>query len=261
MQKRLFLFPFLTFLTLSSAFGQIVGSEEEKKVDKTEEKKEDGIVDRANRQDLREIDSVTQVYFNTNWSNTFRTLTPNGELFGKELGKRSDETSANFWSYSVGIRNALSDHFQIEVGLGFMRNGEKYSFEGTDTSYSYTTTYRYITMPIVAYYTYGKDIKFLAGAGIMPQLFMSELKEINFVTTNNTKGKDEIKTKSGTAQHASFMSSALFRVGVQLNYSRYWSIYFMPEYRIQLTSTYGKNSAYIHKANAIGFNLGLTYQL
>jgi hypothetical protein len=257
MQKKIFLSLILTLLTLSNVMGQIVGSEDEK-VDK---KVEQGKIDRANRTELRAVDSVTQLFFNANWSVTYRELTPNGELFGKELGTRTNEKSANFWSYSLGMRNALSDHFQVEVGLGFTRNGEQYSFDEPDTSYYYKTTYRFISMPIVAYYTYGKDIKFFGGIGVMPQLFMSELQELKWTTKNNTKVTDEIKTKSGSAKHASFTSSALLRCGIQLNYSRYWSIYVMPEYRVQLSSTYGKNSPYIHKGNAIGLNIGFTYQL
>lgn len=256
MQKRLSLFIILTFLTLSNAVGQIII--EEKPI---ETKPEPKIIDKANRTVERELDSVTRLYFNTNWSSTFRELKPNGDLFGEELGTRADETRANFWSFSVGLRNKLTNHFELEVGLGFARNGEKYSFEGQDTNFNYTTKYNYITMPIVAYYTIGEEIRFFTGAGIMPGLFISEVQNQTWLTTNNTPGKKEIKTKGGTQSHATVVSSALFRIGVELKYSQFWSLYFMPEYRIQLNSTYGKTSDYIHKATALGFNLGLTYQL
>ena len=256
MQKRLFLSIILTFLMLSNAVGQIII--EEKPI---EDKPEPKIIDKANRASDRDVDSVTRLYFNSNWSSTFRELKPNGDLFGEELGTRADETRANFWSFGFGLRNKLSKHFQLEVGLGVSRNGEKYNFEGQDTNFSYTTKYNYITTPIIAYYTYGEEIRFVAGAGIMPGLFMSEVQNQEWLTTKNAPGKKEIKTKGGSQAHATAVSSALFRIGVELMYSRFWSLYFIPEYRIQLSNTYSKTSDYIHKANAFGFNLGLTYQL
>ncbi len=256
MQKRIFPFLFLSLLINFNAFSQVVTGDE-KEVDNYTEETEVEV------KEPREMDSVTQLYFNANWSNTFRSLTPNGDLFGEELGVREDETSANFWSYSLGLRNQLGKHFLFEVGLGLVRNGEKYAYSEilTDSAFSYTTKYTFISMPIVAYYTYGKEIKLMAGAGIVPQLFMSQVQDQNITTANNTKSKEEVKVKSGTPEHTSFTSSAVFRIGVQLQYSPFWSIYVMPEYRMQLGSTYGKTSPYLHKATAIGFNLGLTYQL
>lgn len=255
MQKRIILFLLLTLLTLSSAFSQIVNPDGKE----TKPSEEKVLVEKVKK--TRNVDSVTQLYFNSNFSVTNRTLTPNGELFGKPLGTRADETSANFWSFSAGIRNQMSKHFALEVGLGWTRNGEKYSYEQSDSNYNYTTRYSFLTMPVVGYFTYGKDIQLFAGAGLMPQLFMSQFQEFAWTSKNNTKYKDESKEKGGTPNHTAMTASALFRVGVQLKYSTFWSLYFIPEYRLQLGSTYGKNSAYIHKASAFGFNLGLTYQL
>lgn len=259
MQKSTIVLLFLSLLTIFNGFSQVVIGDKEPE-EKTEKKNP---IDRRNRKTNRELDSVTQIYFNTNWSTTYRNLKPNGDLFGDELGTRADETAANFWSFGFGLRNQLSKHFTLEVGLGLARNGEKYAFDdpNSDSSFNYTNRYTFITMPIVGYYTYGKEVKFLAGAGLMPQLFMNQRQEQTFTSAKNTKGKEEIITKSGTALHNSFAASAVFRVGVQLSYSPYWSIYFMPEYRLQLSSTYGKTTPFVHKATAIGFNLGLTYQL
>jgi hypothetical protein len=259
MQKRIFHLITITLLTVFNSFSQIV-IEGEQKEEKVESKTP---IDVVNRKRDREIDSATQLYFNTNWSSTYRQLSPNGDLFGEELGERANEFKANFWSYSFGLRNRLGKHFELEIGLGVTRNGEKYSYSAllTDSAYYYRNKYTFISMPIVAYYTYGEDVKVLGGIGIMPQLFMNHLQERTITTANNTKKTDEVKEKSGTNKYASFTSSAIFRVGVQLKYSPFWSIYIMPEYRIQLGSTFGKTAEYKHLATAIGFNLGLTYQL
>ncbi len=260
MQIRIIFLFLLIFLTVSNAFGQIV-IEEKPNPEKTEEKKESELFGTANRNNDRDVDSVTRLYFNSNWSKSYRELVPNGDLFGEDLGKRADEVSANFWSFGVGLRNRLGKHFELEVGLGYMRNGERYSFTLSDTNYNYTTRYNFISMPIVAYYTYGSGIKFLAGAGFVPQLFMSQVQNTTWKTTNNTPGETDVKTKSGTNEFASFTSSILFRVGIELKYSNYWALYLIPEYRQQVSSTYGKTSPYTHRANAFGFNLGLTYLL
>lgn len=259
MQKTIFFLLLFGLLTNFNAFSQIVTGEKEK-LEKTQEEEP---VERAEPRELRDIDSVTQVYFNSNWSSTFRELKPNGDLFGEELGDRANETRANFWSFGFGLRNQLGKHFVLEVGLGLIRNGEQYAYAdpNSDSTFSYTTRYTFISMPIVGYYSYGKEIKLLAGAGIVPQLFMNQVQNQEITSAINTKSKNEIKEKSGTPNHTSFTSSAVFRLGVQVKYSSFWSIYFVPEYRVQLGSTYGKTSPYSHKAYAIGFNLGLTYQL
>ncbi len=259
MQKRIFVLLILSILTVFNCFSQVVIGEEKT----TTEKESNDPIDRRNRSNDRVKDSVTQLYFNSNWSSTFRELKPNGKLFGEDLGTRADEVKANFWSFDFGLRNKLAKHIELELGIGVTRNGEKYAYDDplSDSSFAYTTRYTFISMPIVGYYTYGSDIKVFLGAGIMPQLFMNQLQEQTFTSANNTKGKAEVKIKSGTDQHNSFTSSALFRAGVQLKYSPNWSLYFIPEYRIQLTSTYGKTADYVHKASAIGFNLGLTFQL
>lgn len=258
MEKKIFTLLFFTFLTVFNAFSQVV-------IEGQEEETEEQVITskRAQKRDVRDLDSVTQLYMQANWSSTFRVLEPNGELFGQALGERGNEQKANFWSYGIGLRNKLAKHFELEVGIGLTRNGEQYAYNDTDTdsTFAYTTRYTFVSLPIVGYFTYGRELKLLAGAGIMPQLFMNQLETQNFTSAINTQEKNEIKTKSGTPNHTTFTSSALFRVGVQLRYSPFWSIYIMPEYRVQLTSTYGKTYSYSHKANALGFNLGLTYQL
>ena len=104
--------------------------------------------------------STTSFFAISNWSNTFRRLEENDGLFGDSIGARGDETAYNRWSFGIGIRSMLSKNFMFEGGMAYMRNGEQYSFSGADTSYTYTSQYSYISMPIKLYYTLETNLKF-----------------------------------------------------------------------------------------------------
>lgn len=209
----------------------------------------------------RELDNQTAIYFNANWSNTSRKLEENTGLFSKELGKRIDETSANFWSFGLGIRTDLKNNFRFSIGLGYLKNGEKYSFVGNDSTFNYTTTYSYISMPLVLDFVYGKKLKFNIGGGLVPQMMMNYNQNQKWTNAQNTEGKFIDKRKGTDQTFNQMILSALINAGVQYKYGKLWSIYIMPEARFQLTNTYSKNAPYSQKAIAMGLNLGLTYQL
>ena len=139
-----------------------------------------------------------------------------------------------------------------------MRNGESYLFEGPDTLHSYTTTYSYISMPVKLYFTYGDNLRLLAGGGLIPQMFLKYKQDRVWINSVNTETKETFTTQNG---YNSFVLSAVANVGVQLNMGKKVSLLFMPEYRIQLTSTYEKQAAYRHYNKALGFNMGLTVLL
>jgi len=231
-----------------SGWSQVeLGGDQPAKKEKKEEAKE-----------KREKDGSTEVYFVSNWSSTSRKLIENDPPFGDPLGEREFETSLNRWSFGIGFRNRLSNHFAIQGGISYMRNGESYLFEDTDTLFSYTTTYSYIGMPIKGLYTYGEDVMFLVGGGITPQLFLSYVQQQEWRDSDNATGDDEIKEQNG---YASFALSAAFNVGIQLKFSENWSLLVMPEYRIQLTDSYEKTDSYSHFGRAFGFDIGLTLKL
>lgn len=255
MENQKYILAVFALLTSPFIFSQIVSGEEPKK------EAEKDIIERAGVRPERELDNLTSVYFNTNWSNTFRSIKSNNNLFGEEIGKRADETNANFWSFGIGIRTFLSDHVRFTTGLGFVRNGEKYSFLGEDSTFKYTTTYRYVTMPLLVDFVYGKDLKFSIGGGVIPQMILGYTQEQNWTNSVNAKGSFTDKRKGTDQLFNPFVLSAVVNAGVQYKYSTYWSIYFIPEVRFQLPSTFSKNAPFIQKATAIGFNLGFSYQL
>ena len=202
--------------------------------------------------------SNNEIYFVSNWSNTNRSLSVNEGLFADSLGDRANEVNLNTWSFGLGLRNRLHKHFGWEGGIWFLRNGESYNFEDTDTAYMYNTTYSYIGMPVKASFLYGEDIQLIASAGVIPQMFMRYKQDIEYTDSQNTTTKESVKTNSG---YNSFVMSAVFNVGGKVKFGNRWSLIVLPEYRLQLNSSYQKTDSYIHKGRAFGVTFGLTMSL
>lgn len=207
-----------------------------------------------------EKDQKTEVFVLGNWSFTTRKLIPNEGLFGDSLGERANETGLGTWSAGLGLRNSITDYLKWEGGIAFFQNGEKYSFssEVNDSSYSYTNKSMYIAMPLKLYYTYGKSIRLMVGVGIVPQMFLRHRQNLVYTTANNTEVEEETKTKIG---YSPFTISAVFNAGVDFQVGQSWSVFVMPEYKMQLTSSYVDNSPFKHFGRSIGLNVGVSIQL
>jgi hypothetical protein len=253
--KGIILCTVVLFSTLN-VFSQILiggseNKEDPKKGEKIKKVKAEGL-------ESKQSDGSTSVYFSTNWSKTNRLLEPNGGLYGDSLGERVNEGSLNTWSFGLGMQNKLNKYLMWDGGIAISRNGESYNFTDTDTSYSYKTTYNYVGMPIRLNFTYGETFKFYAGAGLMPQMFTGYRQEREWTTSNNSSVKETFKTKSG---YNPFVLSAIFNVGLILNFENNWALVVSPEARIQLTSSYAKLDGYIHKGRAYGVSFGLIRNL
>lgn len=203
--------------------------------------------------------AVSSIYLVSNWSSNNRQLEMNKAPYGDSLGFRSNETSIGTWSFAIGIRNRINSSFTWDGGVAFNRNGEQYSFEFEDTSYSYTTTYQYIGLPFRLNFNYGKTVEFFAGVGLMPQLFSAYRQDINWRSGNNS-GSEELKSKAGYAPN-SFVLSGLVNVGLCLHFEKNWSLMVSPELRYQLTSSYNKQDDFVHKNRAYGITFGLIRRL
>jgi len=203
-------------------------------------------------------ESTTSFYFITNWSNTFRRLEENDGVFGDSLGARADETPYNLWSFGIGYRSMLTKYLMFEGGMSIMRNGEQYSFTDTDTSNIYKAEYTYVAMPLKLNYTYGRRLKVIVGGGVVPQMLLGFKKNIEWEATDKTKGSEEVKIKEG---YNTFVISAVVNLGIEYEVSAKSSVLFVPEYKTQLNSSFGKIDSYKHFGRSIGFNIGLTYKL
>jgi hypothetical protein len=253
---KAFILLFALLFCKSHAFSQILIGEPQPDLKSTE--KEKGKRSNSNATKVKKEPSGTSVYLVTNWSVTNRSLIENGDLFGDPLGERANEIGLNTWSFGIGLQNEISNHFMWDGGISFLRNGEAYAFEAADTTYSYQTTYSYISMPLRVNYVIGKKVKFYAGGGLIPQLFSSYKQERQWTRADSSEESESIKSKSG---YNPFVISAVVNIGMMMNFSNGWSLLVSPEARFQLNSSYMNQDAYVHKGKAYGVTIGLVRHL
>lgn len=254
MKGFILLFAVLFLKTVS--FSQILIGEPTNDGKTTAKRKEKKVDSETTK--LKKEPSGTSLYFVTNWSSSYRTLKENGDLFGDSLGERANEKNLNTWSFGFGFQNDLTEHLMWDGGISYLRNGESYSFEATDTAFAYQTTYSYISMPLRINYIIGKDFKFYAGAGLIPQMFLGYKQERQWTRSDNTEESETIKLKSG---YNPFVISGVVNIGMMMNFNNGWSLLVSPEARIQLNSSYMNQDAYIHKGRSYGVTFGLVRHL
>lgn len=199
-----------------------------------------------------------EIFGLANWSHTTRVLEENVGLFGDTLGERAKEQPLNIWSYGIGMRSFITENLAWEGGISFIRNGETYDFQGTDTAYSYSTIYRYIGMPVKLNYYTGDNVRFIASIGIVPQMFLAYKQHREWTDSVDHTDSEDYETKSG---YNSFVVSGVVNAGVQFKMNGRYYVSIIPEFRYQLTNTYEKTDSYKHFSRALGFNIGLSYLL
>lgn len=204
--------------------------------------------------------SGIEIYAGLSPSYTFRTLTENEGIFGKPLGERENEIGEWISSFEVGIRNDLTSNLQLQIGLGFTRNRESYSFESTETDsiYRYVNTYRHISFPIRLSYEYGEEIAFFGGIGLMPKAFLSMKKVETVIDINNQENDVTTIEREG---FNFFVVDAIANMGTKIQFNENYGIYATVEARRQLSNNYDNQSPYIRKPYALGFNLGVQVYL
>lgn len=222
---------------------------------------DESLPDEKRKKNKFPIDTVktakTEAYFGSNWAISNRVLKVNEGLFQQELGERINEKSLNTWSFGIGFRQYFKKPFSLDAGISLLQNGESYSYEEIDTNFHYQTTYTYIAMPIHFNYTTGNKLKLIAGVGITPQMFIRYKQDQQWKTKLNDEGENSIKTK--TEKFNSFVISATIQAGVNYSTGKRTSLYFIPEYRLQLNSSYLPNSGFLHYSRVFGINFGLSY--
>lgn len=247
-------FLILSFFFISlTSFGQIqvggdVKEEKPEKKEKAEKPKKE-----------KQSDEATEVFLGANWSKTNRRLETNKNIFGDSIGERENEIGINTWSGSIGIRTKINQFLLFEGGISYLQNGEKYDFQGTDTSFSYTNKYNFIGMPLKLYYYYEKNnFRFQVGVGGIPQMALKFSQETRSMNSEGAEETSSIKTKVGVN---SFVFSAVANIGFQYEFMPTWSVYLLPEYRVQLNSSYLNSNKFKHYGNALGVSFGLVKAL
>jgi hypothetical protein len=199
-----------------------------------------------------------ELYFGASPSYTFRTLETNDNIFGQELGQREFEEAAWTTSFAAGIRNQINKNFIFELGVGYSSNRETFDFTEADSVYRYINTYRHISFPIRVAYTFGDDISFYGGIGVMPKAFLSLKREVTTLDLNGDESTEDIIVKE---KYNFFVIDALATIGTRIKLNPNYGIFAMLEGRRQLTNNYDDQGPYIRKPYALGFNLGFQIYL
>lgn len=202
-------------------------------------------------------DSSSVLYMDFQRFETKPHLSENSAFLSIPLGERAKETSLKVWSYQLGLVSPLSKHLYFDGGLSFIQNGEQYQWNSTETdsSYDYTTKYRYFGMPIQLKYQTGKNVVFFMGAGLAPQLFQSYEQKIHWTDSLNNNSN---KTINDESMCQSFVLSAIGSTGIQLHFNSNYGLRVSVYYRHQLTNTYGPYQDYKHFSTGFGGGIALT---
>lgn len=205
-------------------------------------------------------DSSSILYVDFQRFNTQPNLAQNTDFLSIPLGERADEFALKVWSYQFGLCSPLTKHLYFDGGLALVQTGEQYSWNSssTDSSYRYTTKYRYFGMPLQVKYQTGKDLVFFIGAGVVPQLFQSYEQSNNWTDSLGNAGKQIINDES---MCQSFVLSAIASTGLQVNFKSNFGLRLSLYYRHQLTNSYGPYQYFKHYSSGLGGGIALTRKL
>jgi hypothetical protein len=199
------------------------------------------------------------VFIGAGYSIGSHRLEENGDLFGRPLGIRAEEKMVNRWTYQAGVRNRINKFLSFEAGLSIDRYGESYKFESTttDSAYSYDRTYNMLALPVILYFTYGKRVQVLAGAGLQPYIPMGLKTKYTIIDSlGSDVSPEELKTIEGLNSAG---INLLFSAGIQYRFSKYVSAYVIPAYSMGLTNIYSKQEPHREWLNAFNIRFGAAF--
>lgn len=202
----------------------------------------------------------TSYYFESQRMNLFRELSSNDAFLPTPLGERANEAALTAWSHQLGICLGLQQHLYLDGAVSWQQNGESYLFEATDSdsSYAYQTRYRYLALPLQLKLTFGQKLKWYAGVGMTPALYLGYKQDIQWRNALGAKYDDQIKINNAMN---SFTLSAMASTGFEWQLDDDHTFRFGVLYRQQLNNSYSPYEDYIHKSWGWGFNFGLTKKL
>lgn len=239
----------LSFLTVYG-HAQIIENESSNKEAKKPKK------EKAERQPREK--SGVELFFGVSPAYTFRTIAVNEGIFAQPLGTKEFEKANWTVGYHAGARTKITNFLKLEFGGAYYSNKESFAYETADSVYNYTNTYQHIAVPIRVAYTFGKDISFYGGIGIVPKAFLSMKRE---VTTLDPYGKEQTEKTRVRDNFNLFQLDGVVTVGTQLKFNRSYGIYAMVEGRRQLTNNFVKQAPYVRKGFELGFHVGIEIYL
>ena len=205
------------------------------------------------------FDTTTYVFFNTNILNSYRSLAPNESHLNTPLGLRANESPLVCTSFTIGVSIPVKKFLKVNTGLSFTQNGESYTWNSTDndSSFMYSSVYRYIALPISLSTSYGKKIKVRVSAGLVPSIFSGYKQNQEWTDADGSEYDEEITIQDDLNF---FKLSAQASIGIEYFFGKL-SVRAAYLYIQQLNNSYKEFEDYIHRENAQGGQLTLTYFL
>ena len=219
---------------------------------------QDNVVEDTLPRVYKSLNEGTEFFIGASPMWTYRTLTVNEGLFGKPLGEKANEEAQVVWSYFMGIRHQIQNHFLVNFGFGLSRNREFYSFETSDSLYEYTNTYRHIAIPAQIGFTVGEELNFFLTAGVAGKAFLSKRTDLRTREQGSLVREEEIITNQGFNL---MLLDAVAATGVRFELDENYGIYFLLEANRQLTNNFDNQAPHIRKAFGFGAHFGLHFYL
>jgi hypothetical protein len=204
--------------------------------------------------------ATSMLYLGTGLNYSTRVLLENKAPFGKPIGARENEEGLQVWTFQMGYKEQLAQHFLLDVGLHLDKFGETYSYQSpiSDSAFSYTNKYSFIGIPIQMHVTFGKRFVYFISGGIQPMLATRYT-----VNQKNTDADKNVTTAnfSSLAALSGFTCNLLLSTGVQFRFNQQVGIYFQPTYSHGFINTYESQAAYKHYTRGFNFKAGLVFYL
>lgn len=202
--------------------------------------------------------SGVEMFFGVSPAYTYRTLEINEGLFAQPIGERENEEGLWTVGYHLGVRTPLSNRIKLEIGAGYYANKEKNDVQSTDSILGYENTYQHISFPLRLVYSFGNEIKFYGGVGIIPKAFLSMSRKETTLDINNKETTQKYRERDN---YNLFLLDGVVTIGAQFQLNDNYGIYASLEGRRQFTNNYNNQSPYIRKPYALGFNFGIEIYL
>ncbi|MDG1841917.1 MAG: hypothetical protein P8I93_06190 [Crocinitomicaceae bacterium] len=195
-------------------------------------------------------------YVSMNTSSSFRKLETNEDFLLIPLNDRANEIPLFTNSFTLGVNGKIYKNIGWDGAMSFIQNGEQYVFSAIDSSFSYKTRYRYISMPVRINYTikFGSRFGCKLGVGIAPLLFINYKQDQEWQTSEGSTGTNSIKTNVGFNTAVFNFSSYLYFI---YRLPSNFGLFVGPEYRYQLNNSYEKTADYKHYSRALGITFGV----
>ena len=249
MMKSIFLSGIFLMVNIL-AFTQIVNQNEPVKTEAKEKKIKNDSSDWSS-------DSLTdksEFYLTGAFIHSFREFEDQSVF--QSLGDRNNEAPINTYGLGFGTFIKLSNHFDLELGVSYVLQGEKYSFSDSlsDSTFNYTNKYRHFGLPLRLKYTIGESkLKGFVFGGIIPSSILSIKYSSDYVNKSGSAIDNGSQSITNNLKAFNVAASAGFGLLYKKNDFGYM---IMPEFRYNLINSY-EGFPVKHNLWSWGINAGL----